>query len=158
MRAVVPFAVALLLLASACGLNGDETAATTAAETTDPVDAVLGDYEREMTKADIERTAAKRRQGTQTPSLGRVRLVVRGGVMQVLVPEGFSISQELTVTEEEWRIGPYIGSGMDAFCPGSDRLATYGWRADGEELTLSPKDDACADRDSTLSGTWTRTG
>jgi hypothetical protein len=157
-RAVVPFAVALILLAPACGSNGEEAATTTAAETADPTDAVLGDYEREMTEADIERTAAERRQRMQKPSPGRVRLVIRDGVMQVFVPEGFSISQELTVTEDEWRIGPYIGSGMDAFCPGADRPATYTWKVEGEELMLSPKDDACADRDSTLTGTWTRTG
>ena len=158
MRAAVPAVVALLLLTPACGSNGEEGATTSARETTAAADTVFGDYEREMTQEDIERTAEERQNPQQAPSPGRVRLVVRDGVMQVWVPEGFSISQELTLTEDEWRIGPYIGSGMDAFCPEGDRPATYAWKLEGNELTLSPKDEGCADRDSTLTGTWSRSG
>jgi hypothetical protein len=152
MREVVPVVLAVLLFAPACGSNGDEARTTGAREPTD-ADAVIGDYERHMTRADIQRTAENRREGQQVPSPGKVRLVVRDGVMQVFVPEGFSISQELAITEDEWRIGPYFTE--DAFCPG-DRPTRYSWKLEGEELTLSPKDEACPDRDSTLTGTWTR--
>ncbi len=158
MRVALAALIALLLLASGCGSNGEEAETTAARDTTEPADAVLGDYEREMTQEDIERTAETRRKGEQTPNPGTVRLVVRDGVMQVFVPEGFSISQELTITADEWRIGPYIGSGMDAFCPTGDRPATYAWELEDNELMLTPKDEGCADRDSTLTGTWAKTG
>lgn len=158
MRIVFTSVVAILLVAAGCGSDEEEARTTTGREATRSIDAVIGDYAREITEKDIERTAARRRKGEQTPSPGKARLVIRERVMQVFVPEGFSISQELTVTDDEWHIGPYLGSGMDAFCAEGDRPATYTWKLEGDELTLSPKDEACPDRDSTLTGTWTKGG
>ena len=148
-------AASLLLILPACG--SDDEAAPTPATTAAAADttALFGRYEREVTQADIDRTAAKRAEGQEVPAPGRHRLVVNQGVMQVFLPDGFQISLELTVEGDTWRIGRYTG-GQGVFCTDSGP-ATYTWKLDDDELTLTATSDACADRDSTLTGVWTKT-
>lgn len=52
--------------------------------------------------------------------------------------------------------GPPSGSGEEgSFCgPEIAQNATYTWKMAGDRLVLKATADPCADRDSTLAGTW----
>lgn len=158
----VALAAALLLVITGCG-SDDETgvdeAATTTAATTAPAESEAGDpfgeYEREVTQAEIDRTAGTRAKGVEVPPPGSYRLNLTLGVLQVFDPNGLQFSQELTVADGTLEIGPYIGPERNAFC-NPDGPSAYNWAVEGETLVLSPKEDACADRDSILTGSWSR--
>jgi hypothetical protein len=157
-RALFVVVAALLLLA---GCASDEEAAprTTTSETTTAEAAAaaapFGEYEREVTQADLDRTAEKRPAGFEIPPPGTYRLTLSEGNTIVVDPDGFSISQELTVVGGALKIGRYIGEGF--FCP-DDSASSYSWKLDGRKLVLAPTKDDCADRDSILTGSWTKTG
>lgn len=104
MRAALSVLVALVLSASGCGSNGDEAATTTAPETQPAVE-VFGEYERDVTQDDFERTAEKRPEGLEVPPAGTHQLTLSEGTIVVVDPDGFSISQELTVTDGTLEIG-----------------------------------------------------
>lgn len=160
MRRLVPVAGALLLLVGGCG--SDEEAATTTAATTASAEAEVtepfGEYEREVTQADIDRTASTRVEGPgqEAPPPGTYRLSLNAGVIQAFAPDGFTISQELKVTGGTLEIERYIG--RDGIFCADDGPSSYTWELDGEKLILSPKNDTCADRDSVLTGSWTTSG
>lgn len=161
LRAVLLILAAASILAG-CG-SDDQTATTSAATTAAADDAavpadVFGEYERDVTQADVDRTSDKRVEGPgqEPPTSGTYRLVANEGVIQVFLPDGFQISQELTVTEDTWEIERYIG-GEGVFCV-DDGPSSYSWDLEGDELSLVPKSDGCADRDSVLTGTWTKSG
>jgi hypothetical protein len=161
---VVALAAALLLVLAGCGSDdeaGSDESATTTVATTAPAESMAGDpfglYEREVTQAEIDRTAATRPQGWEAPPPGTYRLNLTLGVLQVFDPNDLQISQELTVTDGTLEIGPYIGPERNAFCS-PDGPAAYDWKFEEETLVLSPKEDACADRDSILTGSWSRQG
>lgn len=155
-------AVLLLLAAPLAACGSDDAAAPQTTSTTTATDVfpdeLIGEYEREVTPADIERTQDRRVEGPghEPPAPGLHRMVVNEGVMQIYLPDGFEISQELTITGDAWNTGPYVG-GEGVFCP-DDGPASYTWERDREGLVLTVLDDPCADRDSTLTGTWTKAG
>jgi hypothetical protein len=155
------FSVALVLLVvvAACG-SGDDDATTTAAATTRAAEAqatdAFGEFEREVTQAEIDRKAEKSQpEGWEPPPPGTHRLTLSSGTIVVTFSDGFSIGQEVTVTGDTLTIGPYIGEG--AFCR-DDRDSSYNWEIAGEELVLSPSMESCGDREAVLTGTWTKTG
>jgi hypothetical protein len=152
-------AVVLLVVAAGCGSDGDE-AAITSRTTTGAVDAgrsdPSGDYQREVTQAELESIGeVSRPEGWQPPPAGMYRLTLTSGTIVVVDPDEFSVAQELTVAEDTLRIGRYVGEG--AFCP-DDRDSTYAVQIDGDELVLSPRRESCGDREAILTGTWTKTG
>jgi hypothetical protein len=150
---------AVLLLAAGCGGEGDadEAARTTTAAAEAQSPQPFGKYERRVTQADLDRNDSKRTKGWETPPPGAYRLTLDRGVMQVVDPNGLYIAQELTVDGDTLRIERYIGESGIAFCP-NDGPSSYNWELDGETLSLSPEDDACPDRDSILTGSWSKTG
>lgn len=120
---------------------------------------LIGEYEREVTEADIARTEDHRVEGPgqEPPEAGLHRMVVNEGVMQVyLPPDDFEISQQLTITDQAWEIGPYTG-GEGVFCA-EDGPASYTWTLERDGFVLTVQNDPCADRESTLVGTWQKTG
>jgi hypothetical protein len=149
--------VAALLLLAGCASDEEAVPTTTTTETTtaEAAAAPFGEYEREVTQADLDRTAETRPAGSESPPPGTYRLTLSEGNIIVVDPDGFSISQELTVTRDALKIERYIGEGF--FCP-DDSASSYGWKLDGEKLILAPGKDDCADRDSILTGSWTKTG
>ncbi|MDQ3993735.1 MAG: hypothetical protein M3265_02935 [Actinomycetota bacterium] len=156
MRALFVVAAALLLLVGCA--SDEEAAPRTTSETTTAEAAAaapFGEYEREVTQAELDRTAEKRPAGSESPPPGTYRLTLSEGNIIVVDPDGFSISQELAVTRDVLKVGRYIGEGF--FCP-NDSASSYSWKLDAEKLILAPDKDDCADRDSILTGSWTKTG
>jgi hypothetical protein len=52
-------------------------------------------------------------------------------------------------------LSTYVGKG--AYCgPEIPEPASYSWKLQGRTVVLKAKNDPCADRDSTLTGKWTR--
>jgi hypothetical protein len=146
---VLATAAAVALFVAGCG--SDEEPAATPAATTDAPSAQttepFGEYEREVIQAEIDRTA----ETPQPPPAGTYRLTLSSGTIVVVLPDGFSIAQELTATGGALTIGRYIGEG--GFCP-DDRESSYGWEIAGGELVLSPRTESCGDREAILAGTW----
>jgi hypothetical protein len=142
---------AVLVLLAGCGSDEEAATTTTApeAESAEP----FGEFEREVTQAELDRVAEKRAEGEQTPPTGTYQLSLTEGVLLVSDPEGFSISQELTVADETLTLERYIGEG--GFCRDDD-ASVYAWQLEGDKLTLSPEDDGCADREAILSGSWSK--
>jgi hypothetical protein len=156
MRLAVIWSIAVL---AGCG-SSDEEAAAPARTTSAP--ALSGSFEREMTKADIARTDARRDEsgpGQEKPEPGPLELTLEDGTLAMTdVGAGFTIRQDFSATSDgELRLGAYQAPDQGAFCgPDIPATATYTWKLSGDELTLAPKQDACADRDSSLTGDWKR--
>ena len=54
-------------------------------------------------------------------------------------------------------LSTYVDPGKGVFCgPEIPAPASYAWRLQGRTLVLTAHEDPCADRDSTLTGAWTR--
>jgi hypothetical protein len=54
-------------------------------------------------------------------------------------------------------LSTYVSPDKGAFCGAEiPTPASYAWRLQGRTLTLTAQKDLCADRDSTLTGKWTR--
>ena len=67
---------------------------------------------------------------------------------------GADVSSEgasYAVTRGEFRTDVFVNS----VCP-EQAAGVYAWRLDGERLTLTEVDDACADRVDVFAGTWRR--
>ncbi len=149
-------AALVLVLASACGSNepSGTTARATATQAPAGDDALLepfGEYEREVTKAEIRPSP-----GEEPPPPGTWHLTIDQGVIQVVDPGGFRFSQELTVEGDTLRIERYLG-GDGVFCK-DDGPSSYTWTRDGDELTLAREHDRCPDREAILGATWRGAG
>jgi hypothetical protein len=141
----------------ACAAVGAEEAATS------PGTARLrGTYVRTVTKADIARTRSFRHEGPgqSPPPPGRVKLVLSAGTFRAVDFTGFAIAQTYSATASgRLTIVAYVNPGAGSFCgPVIPQNATYRWSVTGRTLTLRATDDRCADRDSVLTGRWTRIG
>ena len=157
-------AALLVLVLGACGSGEDASAPTDPARqtasgagaSTNP----YGEYEREVTQSDLDRTAEKRsrRPSAELPPSGTWRLTLNTGVLEVVDPTEFRVAQEIEVTDTTLEVGRYFhvsGGQYGIFCE-DDSPSSYMWEFDGDRLTLASEKDACADRDSVLTGTWTR--
>ena len=161
------FLIAALAVATGCGSDDDSkssdaTASTTTAQSSA---APYGTYVRSMTKSDLARTAAIRDEAgpnQETPPTGSYRLVVAKGASQDVIkaidPSDFPIAQDVTFEGDELKITSYVNPAKGAFCgPEVPAAATYTFQVNGSTLVLKPKrPDPCADRDSILTGSWTK--
>ena len=154
------FAAAVLCLVAGCG-SEEETTPTSAPATTasaaEPTTEIFGEYERDVTQADIDEKGEQqdRAEGWTPPPSGKWRLTLSEGSMIATDPDAGSIAQEASVANGTLSIGRYIGSKGIAFCA-DDAPASYAVKAEGDELVLSPENEACGDREAILAGTWTR--
>jgi hypothetical protein len=162
---VPTFLVAAALIAGGCGSDDSSsdkpaTSGSTAAQETSG--APYGLYTRTVTKKDIARTAGRRDEhgpNQSTPTTGKYRLVIAKGasqdVIKVTGPDGFTIDMDMNVAPGSLRLTSYVDPDRAAFCgPEVPAPATYSFKAAASSLQLQPNRDPCADRDSTLTGTW----
>lgn len=161
--------LAIRLLGPLEVLRDDEpktTAAPASQEAPAAAQLPYGTYERRVTAADIKRTAALRDEhGPEqvTPGTGRYRLVVARGakadVVKAIGPDGFPIAMDArSEPDDVLAMTSYVNPAEGAFCgPEVPPSGRYRFSADGETLQLTPaKPDPCADRDSVLTGSWTK--
>ncbi len=166
-HAILPLALASLAFAG-CG-SDDDAAVTTETKTTAAAAAaappsLAGTYERTVTRADIERTARIRDESgpnQEEPEPGSVRLTITASQMTALVnlatESSFEITQNISSSAGKLRVDGYLHPERGSFCgPEIPQNASYSWSTAGDVLTLKAVDDPCADRDSTLTGTWKR--
>jgi hypothetical protein len=169
-RQVLPTtAAALAIVVAGCGSHDDKSATastprTSAAQpkTAGLPQALAGSYTRFVNKADIERTQAKRSEvgpNQSKPKPERSLLFFEAGGMSVRTPKGdFLVQQDYSATDGgQLVIRGYQHPEVGAFCgPEIAQNATYTWKVSGDKLTLRAVKDPCADRDSTLTGVWSR--
>ena len=162
---------AVLAALAGCGSDDESTttnsakpaAAETTAQSGAPPSTLAGRYERRVTKADIDRTEAKRQEGPgqERPKPARTRMTIdKAGITVTEVSTGFTIGLDAQATGGgALSILGYTDPGKGAFCgPEVAQNASYVWSTEDETVTLKAKDDPCADRDSVMSGTWRRVG
>jgi hypothetical protein len=153
---------ATALAATGCG--GSKHASTTSSAAPSGAKAPYGLYVRMVTKHDIARTAKLRDEhgpNQSAPGPGRYRLVIARGAVQDVIkvtgPDGFTIDMDMTVKPGALRMVSYVDPNRASFCgPEVPEQATYSFHAAGASLQLRPQGDPCADRDSTLTGTWAK--
>ena len=170
-RAFPAAATALALVAAGCGSDdktSDQPAAssTTAASTTAAAGTALppglaGSFQRAVTTADIDRTQKKRSEigpNQEKPKPEGALLFVEPGTLTVRNSKAtFVVQQDYSASAGRLTIRGYQHPEVGAFCgPEVPQNATYAWKSDGDKLTLRVIADPCADRDSTLTGVWTK--
>jgi hypothetical protein len=157
----------LAVAAAGCGSSdGKKTPATqtSAATAPSPPHALLGKYQRFVSKADIERTQKKRSElgpNQEKPKPAVMLLFLDPGTLTTRDPRAtFVVQQDYTATSAgKLVIRGYQHPDVGSFCgPEIPQNATYAWKVAGGNLKLRAVGDPCADRDSTLTGTWTRKG
>jgi hypothetical protein len=150
---------------AACGGNDEKAPSTAAAQPAAASSGLYGTYHRRVTRADVARTASHRSEaspGQVSPPAGIYRLTIaRGSAQDVLKatdPQDFVIAMDVTLDRGGLlRATSYVDPEQGAFCgPEIPIPARYTYASRGGELLLTAKDDPCADRDSVLTGTWTR--
>ena len=155
--------VAAALVAGGCG-GGNDNPATSGSSATKTSAAPYGLYVRTVTKQDIARTAKLRDEhgpNQSTPGTGRYRLVIAKGagqdVIKVTGPDGFTIGMDMNIGPGNLRLTSYVDPTKGAFCgPEIAAQASYAFKAAASSLQLQPHDDPCADRDSIVTGTWSK--
>jgi hypothetical protein len=153
------------------GHQATATAQVTVAADTSHDAAIAGTYQRQVTTADAARTASYR-----TADKGAFGEASPPGlwVLRVL-PTGLVIGDEAKDKMQEPFLEPFTVSGSrltlygpaiwkqanpghpNLFCD-PERPATYRWNRTGSKLVITAVDKVCADRDTVIVGTWTRTG
>jgi hypothetical protein len=163
-----PIALSLASLALVAGCGSDHKAATSASTTAaaKPGTASLyGTYERDVTKADIERTDKIRSEAgpnQEKPKPDHAVLSIAEGDPQATITatgsDGFTVAMDMNATSSgKLDLSTYVDPGKGAFCgPEIPAPASYSWKLHGRTLVLRARNDPCADRDSTLTGKWTR--
>jgi hypothetical protein len=161
---VVALVVLAFPLVAACGGDdgdgGSDRSAT--ASTSQFSEDLLGTYERTVTKADVARTADRvvKAPGFESTPPGPHRLVIEDGVFRTVdLSDNVTIAQYVSASDDgNFDIGNYVDPGKGAFCGQSvPQAAIYSWALEGDVLTLTAVSESCADRDSVLTGKWTRT-
>ncbi len=162
---VPTFIVAAALIAGGCGgSSGNDKPATSGSSAAHPSAAPYGLYVRSVTKQDIARTAKLRDEHgphQSTPPPGRYRLVIAKGtgqdVIKLIGPDGFAIDMDMNVVPGSLKLTSYVDPNRAAFCgPEIAAQATYRFKTAASSLQLVPNGDPCADRDSMLTGTWSK--
>lgn len=165
-RYALSTAIAAAVLVSGCGssdhskkTSGDAPAATTASASVPPRD-LLGSYQRFVSKSDIARTQKKRSEpgpGQEKPKPEAALLfVASSGLTTRNRDASFVVQQDYEASADgKLVIRGYQNPDQGSFCgPDVPQNATYTWRKSGNDLVLKAVSDPCADRDSTLTGTW----
>ena len=160
-------AATLATLAIGCGSDDDDTAGSggskpRAPEAVSAMSTLVGDYRRTMTEADLARTERFRNEGgphQQRPEPGPLALTLSNGTLKFVdLKADVTISQDFSATSDgAFRIGAYQRPEQGSFCgPDVPQTASYTWKVSGDVLTLTARQDPCADRDSSLGGAWKR--
>jgi hypothetical protein len=171
-RHSLPVAIAALtVVAAGCGSSGQSTkGGVSPASGTHPAAApaapheLLGQYTRFVTKADIARTQKKRSElgpHQQKPKPAPALMTFEPAALTVRDPAAkFVVQLDYAATPAGGLvIRGYQHPDVGSFCgPEVPQNATYRWKVSGKKLTVRAVADPCADRDSTLTGTWTRKG
>ena len=163
----IVLATAALAFAGCSSDDDTSTAASgeTTASTTTSSGAPYGTYARTMTKADLERTKELRDEHgpkQEAPLTGPIRLVIAKGssqdVIRAIDAKNFAIGQDVDVKGDTLELTSYVDPTQGAYCgPEIPAAAAYTFTVSGSTLVLKPaKADPCADRDATLTGTWTK--
>jgi hypothetical protein len=158
--------LASLVLVAGCGSDHTSaTAASTAGAAKPGTASLYGTYERDVTKADIQRTDKFRSESgpnQEKPKPDHVVLTIAEGDPQSTITatgsDGFAAAMDMTATASgKLDLSTYVDPGKGAFCgPEIPAPASYSWELQGRTLVLTATNDPCADRDSTLTGKWTR--
>ena len=78
-------------------------------------------------------------------------------VIKVTGPDGFTIDMDMNVAPGSLRLTSYVDPSRASFCgPEVPAPATYTFKSAASSLQLAPDGDPCADRDSMLTGTWSK--
>jgi alkanesulfonate monooxygenase SsuD/methylene tetrahydromethanopterin reductase-like flavin-dependent oxidoreductase (luciferase family) len=156
----------MTIVVAACG--GDDKQRTSSAPAARPAQSaadVYGTYSRRVTRADLARTRSVRDEGgpnQETPPTGVYRLTIARGTTQDVLkatdPGDFVVAMDVTLDAQgSLRATSYVDPSQGAFCgPRIPATARYTYAVRGKQLVLHAKGDPCADRDSILTGTWTR--
>jgi hypothetical protein len=147
---------------------GGKTASSSAqirvANTAPVPSALVGTFTRTVTPADVSRTQAFRHEEPADQALppGTWRLhVASNGLISFDDPHGGGGNEALTALPGGTLTlqGPvnYLNppDRQGSFC-GVEPDGAYRWAAHGSTVTLTPRHDRCADRNSLFAGTWTR--
>jgi hypothetical protein len=164
---LLAIAVSLASLAPVVGCGSDDKSATPAPTTAaaKPGTASLyGTYERDVSQADIDRTDKIRSEGPGQvkPKPDHVVLTIAEGdpkgTITATGSDGFAIAMDIDASASgKLDLPTYVDPRKGAFCgPEIPSPASYSWKLNGRNLVLTPHKDPCADRDSTLTGKWTR--
>ena len=158
--------VASLALVAGCGSESKSaTSASTTAAAKPGTASLYGTYERDVTKADIERTDKIRSEAgpnQEKPKPDHVVLTIAEGDPQATITatgsDGFAIAMDMDASSGgKLDLSTYVDPGKGAYCgPDIPAPASYSWNLHGRTLVLRAQKDPCADRDSTLTGKWTR--
>jgi hypothetical protein len=142
--------------------NNGGTPSTAASSSGTGPSTLLGTYTRTVTKADIARTQHSRHEGPgqSAPRPGPSRLAItKSSLLTTDVNANITFAESYTadgggrLTIKGYQDPAHRG----AFCgPEIPQNATYRWKVSGGTLTLTAVSDPCADRDSSLSGHWTK--
>ena len=170
---LIVLAVTAVLVAG-CG-SEDTTTSTPAAATTAVAaaagstaavpaaalpDGLAGTWKRDVTSDDIARTAADKGTGPGEEPMGpgEFRLTVDADRVTAHASDGFEIPEFSAFSADgKLEILAYVDTSIGAYCgPAKPQNASYTWTLAGDQLTLATADDGCADRNSTLVGSWTR--
>jgi hypothetical protein len=159
-------ALAPLALVGGCGSDHKSaTSASTAAAAKPGTASLYGTYERDVTKADIQRTDKIRSEAgpnQEKPKPDHVVLTIAEGDPQGTITatgsDGFAVAMDIYASSGgKLDLSTYVDPGKGAFCgPEIPAPASYSWKLQGRTLVLRARKDPCADRDSTLAGKWTR--
>jgi hypothetical protein len=155
-----------LALVAGCGSGHKAaTAASTAAAAKPGTASLYGTYERDVTNADIERTDNVRSEAgpnQEKPKPAHVVLTIAEGDPQSTITatgsDGFAAAMDMDASASgKLDLSTYVDPGKGAFCgPEIPAPASYSWKLQARTLVLTAQKDPCADRDSTLTGRWTR--
>jgi hypothetical protein len=162
MRKRISALLALAALGAGCGSDDEEPTVVPASQLTTSSPSLAGTYERRLTRADIERTDHLRDESLpnqEKPQPGPRELTLETGTLTMAdAGAGVTIRQDFSATSDgAFRIGAYQAPDQGSFCgPDVPQTASYTWEKSGDVLTLETDRDECADRDSSLSGEWTR--
>lgn len=152
-------------LVAGCGSDGDKKSEAAAATPTS--EAPYGTYVRHVSRGDIRRTAKHRDEHApqqSAPPPGDYRLVIAQGAGQDVIKAidaadttDAGVAMDMTAEDGVLRLTSYVDL-KATFCgPEAPMAAHYAFSASGSTLKLSPeRPDLCADRDSILTGTWTK--
>jgi hypothetical protein len=161
-------ATAAVLAATGCGSDDEasKTVAASAATTTAPAGStpneLLAQWTRVVSKADIDRTQKTRSElgpHQEKPKPSRALMTFEPKALTTRDPAAtFVVQQDYKAAPDgKLVILGYQHPEIGAFCgPEIPQNATYRWKLAGTKLILRATSDPCADRDSTLTGTWTR--
>lgn len=162
---VAAFACIVGLVGLSCGtLPGRESSASSSPRTEAPAQ-FFGDYEREVTEADITAAGAQTREVTnfhRVPS-GVWRLTIRPNELHFFAPDSafvYEVFREDSTGASSGRLTllDIWPNTQSKFCPFGRAEGMYTWHRDGRDLVIVRVDDPeCHDRVAVVVGRWRRT-